>query len=249
MCILSCPTSSIANCKTCTYCVDNFWLTYVNANCKTWFCFFRQTHFEARASYPWMCCLLLQVLCWHIGAQWSTPPITVHSLHHKHTKCGTATAATTSTATATTTTTTTTCCSCSECCCGARREPQPSHDKRQDSEGASGCDGNPSTIQTHCCRWLYKLHTSVSTLTVNMQFCWGATRCCWVCSSFCFGSVGSSTVTQMKAVQSLKTLWVQTHSFDNDVDSACNYRRQDFNKEFYLAAKSVHVTVCEEGTM
>ena len=30
MCILSCPTSSIANCKTCTYSADNFWLTYVN---------------------------------------------------------------------------------------------------------------------------------------------------------------------------------------------------------------------------
>ena len=29
MCILSCPTSSIANCKTCTYIADNFWLTYV----------------------------------------------------------------------------------------------------------------------------------------------------------------------------------------------------------------------------
>ena len=29
MCILSCPTSSIANCKTCTYSADNFWLTYV----------------------------------------------------------------------------------------------------------------------------------------------------------------------------------------------------------------------------
>jgi hypothetical protein len=29
VCILSCPTSSIANFKTCTYIADNFWLTYV----------------------------------------------------------------------------------------------------------------------------------------------------------------------------------------------------------------------------
>ena len=29
MCILSCSTSSIANCKICTYIADNFWLTYV----------------------------------------------------------------------------------------------------------------------------------------------------------------------------------------------------------------------------
>ena len=26
---MSCPTISVANCKTCTYIVDNFWLTYV----------------------------------------------------------------------------------------------------------------------------------------------------------------------------------------------------------------------------
>jgi len=29
ICILLCPTSSIANCKTCTYIADNFWLTYI----------------------------------------------------------------------------------------------------------------------------------------------------------------------------------------------------------------------------
>jgi len=29
VCILSCPTSSIANSKTCTYSADNFWLTNV----------------------------------------------------------------------------------------------------------------------------------------------------------------------------------------------------------------------------
>jgi hypothetical protein len=29
MCILSCPASSIANCKTFTYSADNFWLSYV----------------------------------------------------------------------------------------------------------------------------------------------------------------------------------------------------------------------------
>ena len=29
VCVLSCPSSSIANCKTCTYIADNFWLTYV----------------------------------------------------------------------------------------------------------------------------------------------------------------------------------------------------------------------------
>jgi hypothetical protein len=32
MCILSCPTSSIAICKTCTYSVDNFWLTCIYAS-------------------------------------------------------------------------------------------------------------------------------------------------------------------------------------------------------------------------
>jgi hypothetical protein len=31
MCILSCPTISIANCNTYTYSADNFWLTYVTA--------------------------------------------------------------------------------------------------------------------------------------------------------------------------------------------------------------------------